>query len=42
MVNAMPLDQAVAERLLRYAKLVVARGYIHNSLGNRAIRVPQS
>jgi len=32
-------DPAVAEQLLRYARLVVARGYIHNSLGNIAIRV---
>ncbi len=30
----------VAERLIKYARFVVARGYIHNSLGNIAIRVP--
>src|SRR5215510_5169553 len=33
-------DRAVAEQLLRYARMVVARGYVHNSLGNIAIRVP--
>jgi L-fuculose-phosphate aldolase len=33
-------DRDVAERLLRYARMVVARGYVHNSLGNIAIRVP--
>jgi ribulose-5-phosphate 4-epimerase/fuculose-1-phosphate aldolase len=38
-MNQMPVDQAVAQLLLRYAKLVVARGYVHNSLGNLAIRV---
>ena len=39
-MTPMPFDQAVAEQLLRYAKLIVARGYVHNSLGNLAIRVP--
>jgi L-fuculose-phosphate aldolase len=39
-MNQMPFDQAVAQLLLRYAKLIVARGYVHNSLGNLAIRVP--
>ncbi|MBI1737348.1 MAG: hypothetical protein HYR51_19420 [Candidatus Rokubacteria bacterium] len=34
------LDPTVADLLLRYARLVVARGYVHNSLGNIAIRVP--
>jgi len=33
-------DTAVAEQLLTYARRVVARGYIHNSLGNIAVRVP--
>src|ERR687892_1663281 len=33
-------DASVGELLLRYARMVVARGYIHNSLGNLAIRVP--
>ena len=39
-MNQIPFDQAVAELLLRYARLIVARGYVHNSLGNLAIRVP--
>src|SRR5262250_2379425 len=39
-MTPIPFDHAVAELLLRYAKLVVARGYVHNSLGNLAIRVP--
>jgi ribulose-5-phosphate 4-epimerase/fuculose-1-phosphate aldolase len=33
-------DARVADLLLRYARLVVARGYVHNSLGNIAIRAP--
>ena len=33
-------DARIAEELLRYARLVVARGYVHNSLGNIAIRAP--
>ena len=33
-------DPAVAELLLTYARRIVARGYVHNSLGNLAIRVP--
>jgi L-fuculose-phosphate aldolase len=33
-------DKAVAEQIVRYGRMVVARGYIHNSLGNIAIRVP--
>ena len=31
-------DERVANELLRYARRVVERGYIHNSLGNIAIR----
>jgi len=33
------LDESIGTALLRYARLVVGRGYIHNSLGNIAIRV---
>jgi L-fuculose-phosphate aldolase len=33
-------DERVAEELLRYARMIVARGYVHNSLGNLAVRVP--
>ena len=39
-MHPIPFDERVAHELLRYARLVVARGYIHNSLGNIAIRVP--
>src|SRR5215467_2655788 len=33
LMTPIPFDQAVAELLLRYAKLIVARGYVHNTLG---------
>jgi ribulose-5-phosphate 4-epimerase/fuculose-1-phosphate aldolase len=33
-------DRTVAETLIRYGRMTVARGYVHNSLGNIAIRVP--
>jgi len=33
-------DEHVATVLLTYARRIVARGHIHNSLGNIAIRVP--
>lgn len=33
-------QREVGERLIKYGRMVVARGYIHNSLGNIAIRVP--
>jgi ribulose-5-phosphate 4-epimerase/fuculose-1-phosphate aldolase len=35
-------DPTIADVLLRYARMVVARGYVHNSLGNIAIRVPHA
>ena len=34
------LDESIGTLLLQYARLVVGRGYIHNSLGNIAIRAP--
>ena len=37
--RAVPFDPAVANELLTYARMIVARGYVHNSLGNIAIRV---
>jgi L-fuculose-phosphate aldolase len=37
---AIVFDARIADLLLRYARLVVARGYVHNSLGNIAIRAP--
>jgi L-fuculose-phosphate aldolase len=33
-------EREIGEIFLTYARRVVARGYIHNSLGNMAIRVP--
>ena len=38
-MTGVSLDESVGTLLLKYARLVVARGYIHNSLGNIAIRV---
>jgi len=38
--DAVVFRHDVAERLIKYGRMVVARGYIHNSLGNIAIRVP--
>jgi L-fuculose-phosphate aldolase len=37
MANAI-FDEAIAHRLLTYARRLVARGYVHNTLGNLAIR----
>jgi ribulose-5-phosphate 4-epimerase/fuculose-1-phosphate aldolase len=39
-MTTVPFDTRVGELLLTYARLVAARGYVHNSLGNIAIRVP--
>ena len=39
-METVAFDRAVGEQRLRYARLVGARGHIHNSLGNIAIRVP--
>lgn len=39
MPKKVPFDTAVGEQFLRYARLVAGRGYIHNTLGNMAIRV---
>jgi len=36
----MLFDPAIAQVLLTYARRVVARGYVHNTLGNIALRVP--
>jgi ribulose-5-phosphate 4-epimerase/fuculose-1-phosphate aldolase len=33
-------DKSIAEEIVRYGRMVVARGLVHNSLGNIAIRVP--
>jgi ribulose-5-phosphate 4-epimerase/fuculose-1-phosphate aldolase len=37
---AIAFQKEIAEQIVRYGRMVVARGYIHNSLGNIAIRVP--
>jgi len=34
------LDREVAGQFLKYARLLAARGYIHNTLGNIVVRVP--
>jgi ribulose-5-phosphate 4-epimerase/fuculose-1-phosphate aldolase len=34
------VDAGVADQLLTYARRLTARGYVHNQLGNIAIRVP--
>jgi ribulose-5-phosphate 4-epimerase/fuculose-1-phosphate aldolase len=34
-------EPAIVETFLRYARLLAARGYVHNTLGNIVIRVPQ-
>ena len=39
-MTTVTFDERVAAELLRYARMLVARGYVHNSLGNLAIRVP--
>ena len=39
-MTTVAFDPAIGELLLRYARMIVARGYVHNSLGNLAIRVP--
>ena len=39
-MSQVAFDERVASDLLRYARMVVARGYIHNSLGNIAVRAP--
>ena len=33
-------DPAVVESFLRYARMLAARGYVHNTLGNIVMRVP--
>jgi ribulose-5-phosphate 4-epimerase/fuculose-1-phosphate aldolase len=35
-------DPAIVETFLRYARLLAARGYVHNTLGNIVIRVPHA
>jgi ribulose-5-phosphate 4-epimerase/fuculose-1-phosphate aldolase len=40
MMPTVSFDESIGTTFLRYAQLVVRRGYIHNTLGNMAIRVP--
>ena len=40
MATPVHFDSKVGEDFLRYARLVANRGYIHNTLGNMAIRAP--
>ena len=39
-MGTVAFDESIGTLLLRYAKMLVERGYVHNSLGNLAIRVP--
>jgi ribulose-5-phosphate 4-epimerase/fuculose-1-phosphate aldolase len=38
MSDAVAFDRAVGEQFLRYARMLAARGYVHNTLGNMVIR----
>src|SRR5947208_13832413 len=38
-MTAVPFDATVAKLVLRYARMLVSRGYVHISLGNLALRV---
>jgi ribulose-5-phosphate 4-epimerase/fuculose-1-phosphate aldolase len=40
MPTPIAFDTAVGREFIRYARLVAARGYIHNTLGNIVMRVP--
>ncbi len=40
MQSPIHFDAAIGGEFLRYARMVAARGYIHNTLGNIAIRAP--
>ena len=41
-MSRVKFDESVGNSLLRYARMLVSRGYVHNSLGNLAIRVPHA
>ncbi len=40
MQSRVAFDERVGNVLLKYARMVVARGHVHNTLGNIAVRVP--
>ena len=42
MATPVTLDAAVAKTFIKYARLVAARGYVHNTLGNIVMRVPHA
>src|SRR5262245_42775755 len=39
MATPVHFDPQIGEQFLRYARLLAGRGYVHNTLGNMAIRV---
>lgn len=40
MPTPVTFDPHIVEQFLRYARMVAARGYIHNTLGNMVVRAP--
>src|SRR4051812_20464954 len=42
MARAVTLDPAVGKSFVRYARMLAARGYVHNTLGNIVVRVPHA
>jgi ribulose-5-phosphate 4-epimerase/fuculose-1-phosphate aldolase len=40
MATPVHFDAQIGEQFLRYARRLVERGYVHNTLGNMAVRVP--
>ena len=40
MAAPVTFDHEVGRQLLKYARLLCARGYVHNTLGNIVLRVP--
>ena len=40
MATPITFEPKVGEQFIKYARLLSARGYIHNTLGNMVIRVP--
>lgn len=40
MATPIPFDEATGRQFLKYARLLCARGYVHNTLGNIVMRVP--
>lgn len=40
MTTPVTFDPAIGSQILKYARLLAARGYVHNTLGNIVVRVP--